>query len=98
VELDDPFGDREPQAGATLFRRGGVLNLSELFKDLLLISLRNAWTRIRHRDHERAIGNDRLDPNLTAIGKLNRASSACSCPDTARGTWTLVKWKLEWLS
>ena len=39
--------------------------LLKFFKDLLLLGLRNAGPRIRHRDNEIAVRSRHLDPNLT---------------------------------
>src|SRR6516225_7883881 len=71
VHLDDALGYREPQAGAALLARDGVVGLLKLLKQLGLIGCGNARAGIADLYIECAIVRFRFDGDFADIGELD---------------------------
>src|SRR4029077_21199037 len=74
MQLDDPFGDGEPQTGAPFSLRAGTLSLADLFEDFFLIRYRDARPSIGNGNLERAVGCRHVDPHLARVCEFDRVA------------------------
>src|SRR5262249_52047843 len=72
VHLNDALRYGEPETGAALLARDGIVGLPKLLKQLGLISIGNTWTCVTYGDVERAIICFSIDGDFSGIGELNR--------------------------
>ena len=68
MQLDDPAGDREPEAGAATVGRTGLVGAVEALEDPLDLVGRDARPLVADGDPEPARPPGDVDANLSAFG------------------------------